>query len=522
MKKIWIFLLFIPLVSCNDWLTVESEQNVNYANYFQNEQEVAATVTTMFTIERRMMASDQPNSLEHAGLFCDDLYKNGFRNFDIDLFLSGLNYEKSWTVYYNAIYLANVLEENRWRFRNITEERADFWIAQANFMKALAYFKIAQLWGDAPIPTGSENLDPLPKSPVMKVLEEAIKTAEKALLLPSRENLIDENGQAITSKQYASRATVYTLLANIYAWMGGLNNVQENWQQAEKYASLVIGPNYEGGEAGAYQLEAIENLVPHVFGKVRQSPEIIFSITRIQLDNNYEFLSDYGKFYPGFLLLTYPNFAGDEYSPEYDFGGEDGFIDARVTEATVLALYNDPNDRRRQEYWYELDEWGSTYAFLYKWRDNSLSPEVSEDPPIVAVECDKVIWRLADLILLRAECRARLNLIDGNNGALADLNKVRERAGMDKYEGSKDAVNVRREIFRERERELLGEGHRYFDIVRNGVNPRDNYYLQQISEEYAKLSDSDIANGALYMPISDDAFVKNPYMKQNTFWLWKK
>lgn len=519
MKKIGIFLLLFSLVACNDWLTVESEQNVNYANYFKNEQEVASAVTTMFINEREMMASDQPNSLEHAGLFCDDLYKDGFRHFNINLFLHGMNYEKSWSGFYQAIYLANVLEENRWRFKNITEDRADFWIAQANFMKALAYFKIAQLWGEAPIPVSSENLDPLPKSPVLDVLKEAIKTAEKALILPTWDKLIDENGQAITSKQYASLGTVYTLLANIYAWMGGLYNEQEYWRKAEEYASLVIGPGYQGGEGGAYSLEGdIKSLVTNVFGSVRKSPEIIFSITRIQLDNDYEYLRDYGRFYPGFLLLTYPNF-GDEYSPEDDFGGEDGIVDARVTEETVLALYEDENDQRRKEYWFELGEKWYTYAFLYKWREYSFCPAVTEDSPIVAVECDKVIWRLADLILLRAECRARLNLIDG---ALADLKKVQDRAGMDTYEGNQDAASVRKEIFRERERELLGEGHRYFDAVRNGVNPRDNYYLQQISEDYAGLSGSDIANGALYMPISDDAFTKNPYMKQNTFWLWKK
>lgn len=520
MKKIVIFLLLIPLISCNDWLTVESEQNVNYANYFKNEQEVAATLTTMFTKERSMIASNTPNSLEHAGLFCDDLYKNGFRTFDLDMFLDGRNYEKSWASFYNVIYLTNVLEENRWRFKNITEERADFWIAQANFMKALAYFRIAQLWGEAPIPAGSESLEPLAKSPALDVLKEAIKTAEKALILPTWDKLTDENGKAVTSRQYASQGTVCTLLANIYAWMGGLYNEQEYWGKAEEYASRVIGTAYEGGEAGAYSLEGdVASLITQVFGSARKSPEIIFSITRIQLDDNYEYLRDYGRFYPGFLLLTYPNFSTDPSSPEYDFGGDYGIIDARVSEETVLALYDDENDQRRQEYWYELGEWDYTWAFLYKWREYSLCPDVTEDSPIVAVECDKVIWRLADLILLRAECRARLNQTEG---ALADLNKIRARAGMDDYEGNKDAGMLRREIFRERERELLGEGHRYFDIVRNGVNPRDNYYLQQISKEYANLSDMDIANGALYMPVSDDAFTKNPYMKQNTFWLWKK
>ena len=36
MKKILILLLFVPLFSCNDWLTVETEDSVTFVNYFKN------------------------------------------------------------------------------------------------------------------------------------------------------------------------------------------------------------------------------------------------------------------------------------------------------------------------------------------------------------------------------------------------------------------------------------------------------------------------------------------------------
>lgn len=522
MKKIWIFLIFFPLLSCNDWLTLESEESVNYANYFQNEQEVAAAVTTMFMSERSAMAANQPNSLEYAGLFCDELYQNGFKELDIKTFTGPKNYGRSWAPYYNLIYLANTLEENRWRFKNIQEERSDYWIAQANFMKSLSYFKIAQLWGDAPIPISSEDLEALPKSPVDKVLKEAIQCAEKALILPPLDQLTDEYGKAVTSKQYASLGTVYTLLANIYAWMGGLYNQNEYWEKAEEYATQVIGDGPGGAQAGIYKMEySIQDLVKNVFGKTRKSDEIIFSITRSSDDEDYWYSTTYGRFYPGFELLTYPSFSNNPEDLEENFGAY-GYAGARVSSESILNLFLDENDDRREEYWYQLGENNSKYAFLYKWRDALISENESNGRPIVAVECNKVVWRLADLLLLRAECRARLNRIEGANGALIDLNRIRNRAGLADYQGDKSSEIVRREIFLERERELFGEGHRYFDIVRNGLHPRDNFYFRRISDTYVALTEVDIANGALYMPVNETAFKKNPYMKQNTFWSWKK
>ena len=127
------------------------------------------------------------------------------------------------------------------------------------------------------------------------------------------------------------------------------------------------------------------------------------------------------------------------------------------------------------------------------------------------VEGNKVIWRLADLKLLRAECRARLKMPT----AVEDLNDVRDRAGLDEFAGSTDSEDLRREIFNERDRELFGEGQRYFDIVRNG-------YLDRLSKAYQDLTDKDIENGALYKPVAEKSFKNNELMTQNKYWLWRR
>ena len=66
----------------------------------------------------------------------------------------------NWAGFYEAIYMANVMIENEYRFENISEERAEFWLGQAHFSKAVAYFRLAQIWGDVPISKGSESIAP--------------------------------------------------------------------------------------------------------------------------------------------------------------------------------------------------------------------------------------------------------------------------------------------------------------------------------------------------------------------------
>lgn len=512
-------MVVVMMSSCN-FLDVEPRKSVTFTNYFKSESEIEAIFLSMLITEKAIFATQSPLAHEMMGLKCDDIYGYSsqiqgnvalmMKDLDPSVFLhKSLDGDMSWSSAYSLVYYANMLRDNAFRFENITEQRKEFWLAQASFVKGLAYFQIAREWGDAPIVPHSEFKDRLAKSDVVAVLQEAIKAAEAALVLPlnTESQMVDSRGRTITSKQYASRGTVYTLLANIYAWLGGLypeNN--EYWTKSESYASEVID-----GRAGSYMLEGNhESLCINAFGQVRNSPEVIFGIEISSLDRDYYHETFAYNFCPGHLLITYP-VVGLSTDVDNQYGAS-GRIASRISRETVLSLYNDPADNRRNEYWYELskssvDGLARNYAYIYKWRTAIISLNEDAGKPYLGIEGNKPIWRLADLILLRAECRARLGRADAYN----DLNRVRARAGLGDYTGG----NVRMEIFRERERELFGEGHRYFDAVRNG-------YLDEISTVVGNLTDSEIDMGALYLPVAQGAFSNNNIMRQNKYWLWKK
>ena len=126
-----------------------------------------------------------------------------------------------------------------------------------------------------------------------------------------------------------------------------------------------------------------------------------------------------------------------------------------------------------------------------------------------AYEDNEIIIRLADIILLRAELK---NKTGDTGGAVVDLNRIRERAGCSPYsEVDGDLANA---IQDERDREFFCEGVsiRYFDIVRNGM------FRERLRGNFKTLTDQDVADGALFVPVGELAFSDNTLMRQTPYW----
>lgn len=115
---------------------------------------------------------------------------------------------------------------------------------------------------------------------------------------------------------------------------------------------------------------------------------------------------------------------------------------------------------------------------------------------VVEGDDNVIIIRLGEVYLNRAEARARQGDI---KGAIADINVIRERAGLDPVSAnSKSAVlNI---ILEERRHELFLEGHRWFDLRRFGV-----------AQEVLNITDPNM----LLWPIPERAINVNPKLEQN-------
>lgn len=286
------------------------------------------------------------------------------------------------------------------------------------------------------------------------------------------------------------------------------------------YASKVIDTD----ECGFYELESsVEQLVTNTLNS-RGGKESIFEI---ELNARDESLNR--TFTSARLFVSFPIIPGalprDILDKQW-----------RIRNESVLKMY-EGTDERKNAFFYKPELYTENsdsaracggYAFEYKFRKGLYSTQTSSGQTLQFLNFDvnRVFWRLADLILLRAEIRMNL---ENTAGAKVDLWTVQRRAKAPEYTSG----DLQMAIFKEREKELIFEDHRYFDIRRNGDYyktelPKNKVFVpfpfphEEEEEVYSLLTEQDIADGALFLPIASGASYLNPLMIQNTYWFNRK
>ena len=526
--KRYLYWLSLPILlfemACTDFIDVRPENATTYTNYFRTQKDAEALLTYLQVkiksiayggvADRGIIADSDPNGWEVPNKLDPSMARAYLK------------------AYYDVIHQADLILDNAHRFE-ITANELEPYLLQAYFAKGIAYFYLAMNFGEVPITKESTNFDKLPQSSISEVLDEAEKWALKAMDLPKYEDLVQQTTES-RMKQYGSKGAAAALLAHLYAWRAGVEGKSEYWTQAEEYCRMIIE-----GEVGNYQLATTpEDVCVNVM--YGNSDESIWELYNIGDETVYQGFNSF----VGFPVITTSGYAPDNtWQPS-------------IYKSTVREMY-DKDDRRRNAYFWGTDA-DSVYlkyvddeviaatergvdsvilaydnqniprAYLYKYRYSYYTYRDSDpEPRFTGLSQNIVIWRLADIYLLRAECRAR----QGKTNAVEDLNEIRRRAyGNDNYsfpcaEDVRNGLsdNIQLAIFREREKELLHEGQRYYDIVRNGwcyLRGEDSYdYIRkEISEAYAQLTDQDIQDGALYDAFTEEVFVNNDLIRQNRYW----
>ncbi|WP_337813870.1 RagB/SusD family nutrient uptake outer membrane protein, partial [Parabacteroides johnsonii] len=411
------------------------------------------------------------------------------------------NIGTKWQTHYDVIHFANLILDNIHRVENLPEDRKNFYLGQAYFAKGFMYFNLARDWGNAVITKNSESQAMLGNSTDREVLAEAIRNAELAEKLLDRfEDLVDLNGSALPTKQYGSKGAAAALLAHAYAWKGSMidlygweDDARAAYEKSIEWASVLIE-----GKAGNYSLETVEGLCQNSLSGY--GVENIFSLAFDEYASSFPMTVSLARFLTNWPVNTTVTPSAVKTKT------------FAVKASRIQAMY-ELQDERRNSFFYKLDEMANEdeaitggFAYVYKWREGYYKTNTSGSVNMISVKADDVIWRLADIYLLRAECYAKL----GDTRAKDDLNEIRRRAKATEYPASGEN-DIRMAIFREREKELIYEGHRYYDAVRNN-------YLTELDPAYGELTEQDIQDGVLYLPIYEGAFTMNDILRQNKYW----
>lgn len=394
-----------------------------------------------------------------------------------------------WNTWYKVIYDANVAIAKipDCNFNN-NDSMKDQFLGEAHFLRGWAYFELSRLFGNIPlidIPMSPAEVKNVPQSTSREIIDKIVipdlTTAKSKLplskdMVDSKNSLIPKNGRADRIAAQAMLARVYMTLwgfpyndssaqslaetelkavitfsesNNDKYWAPDSTEWRKQWMPAEEYYNKysIFAIQYRSGGTG--------NPAIFYFG-----PKMPPSYTSFAQFGNEIFLEK---------SMMY------EFDKTYQIDGKT-LRDARGIDYSVLTGYEaEPNnpaysniiDKLKLPDGSEVDVF--TRTMFYKYLPSKRKIEaLGFSMDVETGMKDYLDWpvnlpiiRYEDILLMYAEILTTKDIGE----AMKIVNRIRKRAGC-APETAQNAEEALSFIKRERRIELLGEGVRWFDLIR--------------------------------------------------------
>jgi hypothetical protein len=465
----------------------------------------------------------------------------------------------TWNALYKAINLANAIVDRADKIADIDETIKKRRVAEAKFIRAHHYFLLIQIWGPVHL-TLNENTvatKVASRTPVPEIY--AAITADLEAALPDLPATVPTNeyGRAtqgacehLLARVYLTKATSEAAAADDYAkaethaqnviskynykllpdfakvFEQGAGEVNDEVIFATQYTSdplTNIGPSFtnNGVETGTlvngnqthlyfgmeYDTQAgmqrdVANGRP--FKRFRPTE---YTLNTVFALNNRVNDSRYSK---TFKDVFYSNRPG-KYTNLFDTSKKEVTFNAGDTAIYIPGYEMSEAERAKKPYQVLVPSLyrANLFPALKKYFD-PLRPDRTYE----AGSRDFIVFRLAETYLILAEARLKQNK---TAEAVQAINMVRRRAA---FPGKESAMEITPDqmtmefIMEEREREMLAEMHRWFDLKRWGV------LIERVKLHNPDAKDNIIANKHELRPIPQDqidrtaggveAFPQNP------------
>jgi hypothetical protein len=497
------FCLF-SLFGCTDMLDQEPMGLATPQNFWVSQANVESALAGDYALLKEALTKDSNFML--WGEFTGMTFMNS-QFWIVDYIEGNGNYvlayrddSRNWKGFYRAANWALSIEKHVSEmpdsaFRSKAEKNR--LIGEAAFVRSLSYFYLARIWGDAPIVDEViETSDQLikdgyivtkPRENELKVLDFSLAAANKAISL-----LEYSSPGAAKWAITANKASAEALKAHITLWYASRDHGNAAMiAQSLAAANSVIQNSH--ASLIDYVDEGVDGFNEMCIG---QSKTGLFEIN-ISSAMNESYRVDGGDNTPTGLTLTNPFFLSPNSNAPIisdDFYGKD-------------MMNSDPdrdNDIRKELFFSDFDS--NEQSSLMKYSQTSRDGQAS-DPYARFSESNILIFRLADIYLLRAEANMKL----GNTAAaVADINIIRSKANVPDYTGATDSESLTKAIFDERAIEFVGEGQSGFDRIRM------NYFAG-----VSWMNPTRIAHKGCFWPIDPSVISINAAIIQTDFWKGK-
>lgn len=423
---------FLPLIvllgGCKKKLDQKPLVNIEYSNFWKTGSDAQYGNAAIYSGLQKTFSTA---FIEWGDARSDNFGSGGTGENQVAISYNGLTAVTAtadWTTLYSTIARANLAIKYVPQIvdASLTNGQRNHYIAQALAIRSFLYFWAVRLWGDVPVRlVPYEDLDSpasLSRSNKDSILTNIIVPDLKKALL-----LIDKKSNNTFEINYGA---ILAILTEVYMWQKDYANVLATTDQmiALKKYDLVAASDLKDVYISATSMENIWTL-------------------------NWNYLTD-GQNNIGTKIGSNSNTSNFSIDVPFD-----------IWESKA---YRDYDIRRNLNYDSSSAGLGNKISLIWKYYpiDNTTGLPIA--PSRSQNEAKLPFYRWPDMLLLRAEA---LNWgKNDKNGALALVNNVRRRAGVDtlNYNSNryKNQSNLEWDILTERQLELFAEGKRWFDLVR--------------------------------------------------------
>lgn len=329
------------------------------------------------------------------------------------------------------------------------------YLAQAYAMRALCYFYAVRVWGAVPV-----YLEPVDN--IANAVVKGRTPREEVLrdvIIPDLELAESLINTANVERKRISRNAIYAILADAQMWLG-------EWEAADatldRFMSANGGPEGPGGRRVTVRFqENIEDL----------KNSFVNALNNKAGDNNPT-VDEYGEENEFIFVIHHnTNEAGQSnYSMIWSIlgcgmgQGSTVVLSPKLQEVYEKASSRLPIDKRMEYYLCPSKSSLESYQ-VHKYMANGSSVNYQD-----YINCQMAypIYRYTDLLFMQAEVKANL---DKWQDALNLIQFVLKRAGVESTLANVSDFSTRDElidyILDQKQIEMVGEGKRWFDLVRN-------------------------------------------------------
>lgn len=408
-----------------------------------------------------------------------------------------------WSNFYHIVGMANQVLKYAPGVMGVDESYKEAQmkshLTEAYFLRAFSYFYLVRNFRDVPLILEPYDTDEQPiymaKSPEAEIIAQIKKDIETALESGAAKEMFNATTVwANPSKGRATKWALYALMADVCLW-------NEDYDECITYADLLL--HTTSGVRPVFMSDPMQWFSIYYPGNSNES------IFEVPFDNNLNQTTG--------SPTKYTMYSGS--MPRFYFS-------MPMTEKLRSELNAYDGGRTRNTFYYASDSDDTEYSFVWKYSGIDENTMRGSD----AQDANFIIYRMADIILMKAEALICKGDASSWQEAVELINQIRRRAGVGEVDPSIEEATeeslLTEYLLPEREMEFAAEGKRWYDMLRFARKHNGRYkqlFMDIITENNVegnqKWLKSALQNeDAWFLPIAESELTSNKLLVQNPYY----